>query len=36
MPKILYGINGTGQGHLSKAKELIPKLQKTIRRRCIN
>ena len=24
--KILYGINGTGQGHISRAKALIPKL----------
>ena len=26
--KILYGIQGTGHGHLSRAKELLPELQK--------
>ena len=26
--KILYGINGTGQGHVSRAKQLIPALKK--------
>ena len=28
--KILYGINGTGQGHISRAKSLIPYLRQYV------